>query len=74
MTAFLMPFPLGKTKMKRKRHKVFFPSHNGGLSGAMGKEIPGLLFWTCLQSKYGECAWRVLGFMMQGLFLALESG
>lgn len=67
VTAFLMRFPLGKTKMKR--HKIFFPSHSAGLSGAMGKEIPELLFWTCLQSKYGECAWCVLGFIMQDLSL-----
>lgn len=67
VTAFLMRFPLGKTKMKC--HKIFFPSHSAGLSGATGKEIPELLFWTCLQSKYGECAWCVLGFIMQDLSL-----
>lgn len=66
--------PPGKKKMKRKSHKVFFPSHSAGFPGAVGKEIPELLFWTCLQSKYRECALCVLGFIMQDLSLALESG
>lgn len=74
VTAFMMPLPLGKTKIKKKCHKVFFHSHSAGSSGAMGKEIPELLFWTCLQSKYGECALCVLDFVMQDLSLALESG
>lgn len=49
MPAFLMPLPHERLLSPRDS----FPGHSTGLSGAMGKETPELLFWACLlQRKY----------------------